>query len=315
MTTREYVTVAEIGFAPYLLNLHRSMVRHVPDFHLTVACADEEIRQLLTRLQLDRVSTLDLSSPSEPRLLSAQATRSRGEYCWTLTPILPRLVFEQDATVAEVTYIDADVYLLRQPTPVHEEFAKSGAACLITPHAFAPEWDASHTAGYFCVQYMPFRRQESEDILAAWADQCLDHCSATSGPFGLGDQGYVNDWPQKYGRRVHVTEHPNWFQGPWNAERFPYSEAITYHFHGLRLKSANRVWLGTNPIPRPTLRHVYEPYLHDLKESVSLVVDSGFGLSFSGHPMSTGQRLASTASRIVSMGWQMMPARSRVLPR
>jgi hypothetical protein len=67
VTVREYVTVAEIGFAPYLLNLHASLIQHAGEFHLTVACADLDLVRLVDDLQLAQVSTLDVSAPANRR--------------------------------------------------------------------------------------------------------------------------------------------------------------------------------------------------------------------------------------------------------
>lgn len=314
MRPLEYVTVAEIGFAPYLLNLYKSLKRHAAGFHLTVACADGDLLALLTSLELPDLTPLDLSTPTDPDLKSARETRSIGEYCWTLTPFLPGMAFDARPHASNVTYIDADMWLLRPPEPIHAEFERSGAACLITPHAFTPEWDASRSAGFFCVQYMPFLREESEDIRATWGAQCLAQCSSQGGEFGLGDQGYLTSWPATYGDRVCVTSNPEWFQGPWNCERFPYSEAIAFHFHGLRLRGEGRVWLGTNPIPGPTYRYVYEPYMRELRESVKTVVAHGYPLRYWPHPMTRVQRLASSVSRTKRQVGRLVAGRSRTLP-
>jgi hypothetical protein len=311
VTVREYVTVAEIGFAPYLLNLHASLIQHAGEFHLTVACADLDLVRLLDDLQLAHVSTLDVSAPADSDLLHARQTRTLGEYCWTLTPFLPGMVFDARPDVQEVTYIDADMWLRTSPDAIHDEFAVSGASCYITPHAFSPEWDASQSAGFYCVQYLPVRRVGSERILEVWQGECIARCSSIATGGGLGDQGYLNDWPQRYGSAVRVTATPQWFQGPWNCERFPYSEAISYHFHGLRLRDKGRVWLGTNPIPNPTYHFVYEPYLQELRRSVNTVVSRGFPLRFVKHPMTTQGRLASTGSRVGRWGKRVLPGLSQ----
>lgn len=311
MSGREYVTVAEIGFAPYLLAMHESLMRLAGDFHLSVASVDRDLARLLDMLQLPNVSTMDVSAPGDPGLARAKQTRTIGEYCWTLTPFLPGMVFDARPDAQEVTYIDADMWLRASPDPIHDEFALSGAACYITPHAFSPEWDASQSAGFFCVQYLPIRRTGSEEILRVWQDECLARCSSVSADGGLGDQGYLNHWPQRYGDAVRVTGSPQWFQGPWNCERFPYSEAITYHFHGLRLRDKSRVWLGTNPIPNPTYHFVYEPYLRELRRSVDSVVNAGFSLRFVKHPMSAQGRLASTGSRVGRWGRRALPGLSQ----
>lgn len=306
---RDYVTVAEIGYAPHLLALHKSMIRYATDFRLTVTCVDRRLAQLLDVLNLPNVTVLDLSEPDQEPFADARATRSLGEYCWTLTPFLPEFVLRVHPDASVVTYIDADVWLMKSPEPVFREFLSSEAACFITPHAYAPDWDASAASGHYCVQFMPFRVERATPILKTWGDQCLERCSAVGGPGQLGDQGYLNDWPATYGPLVHIAQSPEWFQGPWNCQRFPYSEAIAYHFHGLRLASSHRVWLGTNPVPAPTLKNVYQPYLLDLRQAVDKVVSLGYPLTLRTHPMSRTRRIATHLSRLRRWERKFSPSR------
>ena len=55
-----------------------------------------------------------------------------------------------------------------------------------------------------------------------------------------------------------------WIQTPWNAIRFPYSDAIIWHFQGLRIEK-NRIRLFQDyTIPKVTLKHIYQPYINEL---------------------------------------------------
>lgn len=307
--TIEYVTVAESSFAPHLLNLYRSLERVSPDFHLTVACADEELISLVRRLDLAQASTIDVSIAPFAELDVARITRSVGEYCWTLTPYLPRLAFDH-RDIDRVTYVDADMWFVRDPSPALREFEDSGAGCMITPHAYSPNWDATKESGYFCVQFLPVKKGLSDDIMSRWGQQCAEYCSLEPNDHGLGDQAYLSDWPAKYAERVKVVSTPQWFQGPWNCERFPYSEAIAYHFHGLRIRSKSRAWLGTNPIPKPTFRNVYVPYLEELRRSVNTLTAVGYAARYRDHSMGAKQRIASTLSRLKRSVDAARPARS-----
>ena len=307
--TIEFVTVAESSFAPHLLNLYRSLERVSPDFHLTVACADQELVGLIQRLGLERASMLDVSRAPFPELDVARSTRGVGEYCWTLTPYLPRLAFHH-RSIDRVTYVDADMWFLRDPAPALREFEESGAGCMITPHAYSPHWDATRESGYFCVQFLPVKKGIADDIMSRWGEQCAEYCSLEPTSGGLGDQAYLSDWPTEYGARVKVVSTPQWFQGPWNCDRFPYSEAISYHFHGLRIRSKGRAWLGTNPVPKPTLRNVYVPYLQELRRSVNTLNNLGYATRYWDHPMGVQQRVASVLSRLKRSVDAVRPSRS-----
>ena len=261
-----YITLFDVGFAPQGLALHRSLQRHAGPHTLWVLCMDEEVEDLLETLALPGVRTVRLSEIETDLLLAVKQGRSRAEYCWTLTPFTHDIVFERDPAAQRVTYIDADVWLAADPAPVFHAFEASDAAVQITEHAYAPEHDQTATSGRYCVQFLTMDRDRSASVRRWWQDRCIEWCFARFEDGKFGDQKYLDDWPQRFGELVHVADPKSWFQGPWNATRFPYSEAVTYHFHSLRLVEGGRVRPASKgyAIPRPHLRHVYDPYLHDL---------------------------------------------------
>ena len=63
-----------------------------------------------------------------------------------------------------MTYVDADVWLLKSPRPVFEEFERSGKSVFITRHAYAPEYDQADVTGEFCVQFVVFERGRSAAV-------------------------------------------------------------------------------------------------------------------------------------------------------
>jgi hypothetical protein len=272
-----YVTLFDAGFLPQGLALHRSMQRHAGAFTLWVLCVDDAAHEQLQRLQLPDVRLLRLAEVETDALRAVKAGRSRGEYCWTLTPFCFDFVFDRDPSVARVTYLDADVWLLKPPRPLFEEFERSGKCVFITPHGYASSYDQADVTGEFCVQFVTFDRVRSAGIRRRWQDQCLEWCFARSEPGRFGDQKYLDEWPREYPLLVHVAERPETFQAPWNAERFTPSEARVFHFHGLRMAGNGRVLLaGHYRIPNSTHRAVYLPYLRDLAAGVQVVRAAGF---------------------------------------
>jgi hypothetical protein len=266
--TEHYVTLFDSGFLPNGLALHSSLRRHDPDSMLWILCMDETCYDTLSALALDGVRLLRLAEVESPELLAIKPTRSMGEYCWTLTPFTPDMVFDRDSSVQRVTYVDADIWFVKSPWPIFEDLDASAAASLITPHAYADEHDHAAEYGIYCVQFMPFVRGESDAIRERWKSQCLDWCFAEPDAGRFGDQKYLDDWIREFGSLVQVESHPGWTQGPWNATRFAVSEAVTYHFHRLRITASDRVSVGSYRIPREHVRHVYRPYLSDLRRAV-----------------------------------------------
>jgi hypothetical protein len=271
-----YVTLFDGAFLPQGLALHMSLERHAKPYCLWVLCMDRKAHDGMRLLALPNTHLLALDELETADLRAVKPGRSRGEYCWTVTPFTPQFVFESDATVRRVTYLDADLWLCRSPEPVLSEFEDSGKAVLITDHAYSPEHDQSARSGRYCVQFMTFVRDESELVRQWWADRCIEWCFNRAEPGRYGDQKYLDDWPQRFPGHVHVLQDKSLLQAPWNATRFPPSDAVAYHFQGLRLLSSSRALLTEDYVlPRPLLAMHYRAYLSDLREGVTRMQSSG----------------------------------------
>ena len=300
-----FVTLFDSTFLPQAIALHASMRRHVPSFCLWALCVDDEAHELLTRLALANCRPLKLSALETPELLAVRPQRSRGEYCWTLTPFAPRFVFEAEPSARRVTYVDADLSFRKDPTPIFAEFEASGAHVLITDHGYAPEYDQSATSGQFCVQYMTFERDAGEPVRKWWEERCIEWCFARFEDNKFGDQKYLDDWTYRFGKQVHVLHQQEFAQAPWNATRYPYSQAIFFHFHGLRIAPRRRFDLGPiYALPTPTVHHVYEPYLEDLRAAISMLQSLGFAARAQSKPIGWLKLLRRTVSGVYRQLWR-----------
>jgi hypothetical protein len=267
-----YVTLFDSAFLPQGIALHASLSRHGNAFTLWVLCMDEEAKATLDSLGKPNLKTLALSEVETPELLAVKPGRNRAEYCWTLTPFTPKLVFDRDPTAGRVTYVDSDVFLLKSPQPIFEEFERSKKAVLITDHAYDAEYDQSARSGQYCVQFMTFVRGSSEPVRQWWADRCIEWCFDRIEDGKLGDQKYLDDWLTRFPTLVHVLCQLDAILAPWNARRFPYSRAIAWHFHGLRLLSKNRVLLHRGyVIPDVVDKVIYASYIQELRNSLTAI--------------------------------------------
>lgn len=278
--TEHYVTLFDQGFLANGVALHSSMTRHAGDFVLWVLCLDEKTQANLDRLDLPGVRTIALADVETDALRAVKIGRTRAEYCWTLTAFTPDMVFERDDTAHRVTYIDADMWLADSPQRVFDEFDRSGAAVLLTEHAYSPEFEQSLQYGIYCVQFMPFTRVSSREIRRWWQDRVIEWCFARAEDGKFGDQKYLDDWPTRFADDVHVLMRPDWTQAPWNATRFPVDQAVTYHFHRLRTRSNDSALVGLYRLPPAHVARVYRPYLADLRSAF----ESLEGIGFVPHP-------------------------------
>jgi hypothetical protein len=277
-----YVTLFDSLFLPQGLALHMSMERHIGSYTLWILCVDDEVHDILSKFNFPNVRLLQLSKLETRELLAVKPTRTKGEYCWTLTPFAPRFVFAADSTVSRVTYIDADMWFRKNPAQIFRELDASGKDVLITDHAYAPEGDYSAMAGQYCVQFMTFTRVGGEVVRKWWEDRCIEWCFSRFEDGKFGDQKYLDDWPIRFEGYVHVLSNKELTLAPWNATRFPYGNSVTWHFQSLRiLINSNKsfsVEYGAYLLPRCTRDKVYRPYLSDLRAVIDRVTDMGIVL-------------------------------------
>lgn len=301
-----YVTLFDSLFLPQGLALHASMERHAAPYTLWVLCIDDAAHEVLTSLRLPNLKLLALSQLETPELLAIKPGRSRGEYCWTLTPFAPRFVFNADPDVERVTYLDADLWFRKSPALLLGEFTASGKGVQITDHAYAPEYDSTVTSGQFCVQFMTFHRQRGEAVRKWWEERCLEWCFARYEDGKFGDQKYLDDWPERFSEDVHVFGQKELLLAPWNVTRFPYGQAVAYHFQGLRILAGKRVVLApTYSLPRFVVANIYDPYLLDLKSVIMQLEDAGWKvLKQSGAPTWTAS-LKPLVGLIVRNFWRV----------
>lgn len=283
-----YVTIFDSLFLPQGLALLQSLERHAGAFTLWVVCVNDEACDVLEKLKLNHVRPLRLSQLEDQRLKDVKPGRGPGEYCWTLTPYSFKFVFQADASVQRVTYLDADLWLRQSPAPVFKAFEASGKSVLITEHAYSPEYDHSEVSGHYCVQFLTIKRDGGEVVRQWWEDRCIEWCFARSEDGKFGDQKYLDAWPTLFEDKVHVLADKERFLAPWNVNRFPRGNAVAYHFHELRLLADKQVWLvGGYALPQGVVDYIYAPYLLDLGQAVHMLNNAGF----TARPQKTGAKL------------------------
>ena len=269
MSGEIFITYFDINYLPQGLSLYKSLNSHDLNFKLFVLCLDQTTYKILKKQNNKNLELLKLKDFENDKLKQKKRNRTKAEYCWTLTSWSIQWCLEINPEVNRVTYLDADLYFFKNPKKIFYELDQSRKKILITKHAFSPEYDQSFTSGIYCVQFLTISRGVGEIVLKTWRDQCMEWCFNRHEDEKFGDQKYLDLWPEKYKDIVHVLKIESLAQGPWNAQRFPYSDAVFFHFHGFKIFSKNRFLLSTYLIPRPTYQYIYKPYIKIIKNSLS----------------------------------------------
>jgi hypothetical protein len=280
-TVEHFVTLFDSNYLPMGLCLHSSLMQRQEPFRLWIVCMDALAVEQLKVLDLPNVTLLPLAEVETPALLTVKPIRSRGEYCWTLTPFAPQFVFERDASASRVTYLDADVFLYDSPQILLRELEESGKDVLITPHAYAPEYERSALSGIYCVQFMTFLRSEGGmQVMRWWQERCLEWCYDRYEDGKFGDQKYLDDWPVRFPSQVHVLRQVEKTLAPWNVGRFykedggASSAPVLYHFHSMKLVSPSRLLLFRGYRVRSGLA-LYARYIEAMKTALQKMRKNG----------------------------------------
>jgi len=275
------------------LAMYDSLVRYLDAFQLWVVCMDEETYEILTNLNLSKLKPVRFEKFENERLCSLKKERSLVEYFWTVTPVVNRIVFELDSSVECLTYLDADMWLLNDPTYIFEEFSQSNKDVLITRHDYAPKYDQSKLSGKYCVQLLIFNRN-SLDVLAWWEERCVEWCYGYADSGRFGDQKYLESFESEFPDRVHVLKEKGLMLAPWNASIYTYSNALFYHFHGLKIYGNTKSFVGRYEIPKPVLRYIYMEYLSSVSDIIKNLESCNVKINYQSKPnrvLDLGKRL------------------------
>jgi hypothetical protein len=281
---REFCTLFDRNYLLKAIALYRSLDLYCPSFHLTAFCFDLESQQVIEALNLPHLSTVPLSDLEvfDAALLSTKSDRTAAEYCWTATSAAVLYLFASRETLDEVTYLDADLMFFHDPEVLFQEMGD--ASVLITPHNFSPEYRHHSVNGLYNVQFLPFRKDpQGLECLQWWHDRCIEWCYHRVEGGKLGDQKYLDDWPQRFAG-IHVLRHKGGGLAPWNVSQYRIAtdgSAVTvddqplvfYHYYQVRLREGGAASLGVPwfPISEGVRRIIYQPYLKQISAALAEV--------------------------------------------
>ena len=277
-------TIFDSNYLDKGLTLYYSLENTCRDFVLYIFAFDDLAEKVLNEMGLEKVKVIRLEQFETKELLAVKGTRSRGEYCWTCTPVIIEYVLDH-FEVECCTYIDADLFFYQSPQILLEEFYSSGKSVGLVEHRFPHTRhgkERERRNGKYCVQFNTFANDEKgRELLAMWRLQCLQACSLEQG----GDQLYLTDWGERY-EQVLEYQHIGGGVAPWNMANYSIKgkadklsvlykgrkyELIFYHFQNIQYSDDGRVKINLAAVPdgglisRRSIRKIYYPYLYRIE--------------------------------------------------
>ena len=242
---KHFCTYFDSNYALRGLTLFRSMQEHCGQFVLHVLCCDDQVFEIVKRLELDNLRAYRLSEVEkfETRLAEVKPQRSRAEYLWTLSPIWPLFLLETQPEIELICYLDADLFFFYSDEPIWKEFGKD--SILLVEHRFPPHRQRALENGRFNVGILAYRRDENGLTCLNWyRERCLEWCFDRHEDGKYGDQKYLDAFPTLF-KGVHILENEGVNVALWNRENLELNQVnghftvngvplIIFHFHGLK---------------------------------------------------------------------------------
>ena len=290
----------------------RSLSKYCENFTIFVLCIDDKTEEILEKINFDNIKCIKLSEVENYELKVAKENRNTAEYCWTLASSFTWYVIQNIKEIDLITYLDADIFFYSDVEPIFKEIGNSSIA--IIEHRFSPPFKYLEINGRFCVEWNSFRRdKEGIKCLDTWRKQCLDWCFYKLEEDKMGDQKYLDTWPNTYAN-CHIIKELGAGIAPWNYSKYfinKKDENITingeklifYHFHQFQILNNNKFYrlseTYTEIKKEPNL--IYEMYEEEIKNSIQIIrkFDIRFNYGINKKNMISKNKIKSIIPKIV----------------
>jgi len=282
-----YVTVFDQGYVVRATALACSFGRHCKDDLLLLACLDTESAEILAGMNLPGTRVVWPDTFVAGELLDLKSRRSRAEFCWTTKPYLLEYILANLPSAEWAVYLDTDSMIFG---PISEALeASPEPACVLTPHNFASEFEHyEESVGRFNAGFVAIRNSDQgRKAVTEWRELCADSVSAVPTENAYGDQKYLDELATKWCQQPDAA-HQGLNVAPWNVGNYLFDiradrvfvdgvRLCFYHFQGFLQITSNLLLLyrGVYPLPKFVRKHVYRPYLAELRHARRLVISHG----------------------------------------
>lgn len=279
---RYFCTCFDHNYLVYGLTLFESLKKYVPDFQLFVLCLSDKVYEQLTDLapQITPVSLTELEN-TYPELLACKNNRSKAEYIFTLSPVLPLLLFKKYGYIDLLAYLDSDLLFFASPEFLFEQMKDH--SLYITRHRFTIDTEEREFKyGKYNVAFQIYRNDPVGNFcLNQWKTQCVSWCYDRAEDGKFADQKYLDSWPEQWKDAVVIGNQPGINSALWNMGNTGYSarngqlyldqyKLIFFHYQGFKILSQYlALWPQEDYVCSDhTVRYLAKLYFNSLKETI-----------------------------------------------
>ena len=229
-----------------------------------ILCLDDFVFDFFKKNNFENIITITLNEIENEykELLDIKQNREIIEYYFTLSPFLPKYIFEKKG-INQISYLDSDFYFFKNP----EKLIQSNIDCSVT----LIQQNADQKYGQYNVGwiYFNFDYDETINIVDLWGNQCLNECSDMPNKNSYADQKYLDTWITQL-KFIKIFQPEHTCLSPWDSNLIleeSKNTMIAFHYHGLE-KFDNKFSSGFHRFNKKNTKkiidRIYIPYVKNL---------------------------------------------------
>lgn len=265
-----------------MIAMYSSLKAHCSDFQLFILCMDEEVYEILARINFANITLVKLEEIEDHQLLVAKSNRSFHEYCWTLKAAFLYYILKNCPSDAYYAHLDADLCFYANPALIFDE--DPTASLYLTHHRNSEMFEYTYNlTGIFNSGFVGCKNNSTAlEAVYQWKERCIQKCSFMDlANKTFGDQRYIEDWPNNF-KNVHIVNSLGANAALWNIQDYNVTlrdgrvylnndPLIFYHFSGFTIFSPKEfnICCYYRIEDESILNLIYLPYVLLLSEAIN----------------------------------------------
>lgn len=258
-------TYFDKNYLSKFLNLRNSLEKFNINYKFHVLCLDDFVYKFFKNNYFSNIEIISLDEIENKykELKSIKDNRETIEYYFTLSPFLPKYLYEEKK-ITNIIYVDTDYYFFNNPSKLIN--ANHDSSIIIIRQHAALKY-GKYNVGLLLFN---FNFEETYNIIDKWSKQCIDCCSDNVTNNSYADQKYLDTWVNEL-NYIRVFEPEYTSLAPWDANVLiekNIETVIAFHFHALKLNQKHFVTGFHNFNKKNSkliLEKIYNPYIKDLR--------------------------------------------------
>ena len=259
-----FCTYFDINYLSKFLTLKNSLNKFNIDYTFYILALDNLVIEFFKKNKFNNLKIIELDKIENKYELLKDVKKNRAtiEYYFTLSPFLPKYIFEKEG-INQITYLDSDFFFFKNPKKIISENIDSSVSLI--------KQNSKEKYGKFNVGWINFNFEYDEtiNIVNEWSNQCLNECSDIPKKNSYADQKYLDTWITKLKySRVFQPEYT--CLSPWDANIKLVNNTkkmISYHFHGLEMFEnyfVSGFYRYNKKTNKKIIEEIYYPYIENL---------------------------------------------------